>query len=101
MTPRPPRSTRTDTLFPYTTLFRSPRMAGHALPPRCLRAGRAQRPGVRSALLAHGGYGLGAAVPAGLRAEVSHVCFEDSGGLLARSGTAVGFHRAEIGRAHV
>src|SRR3546814_2541973 len=23
---RPPRSTRTDTLFPYTTLFRSPRM---------------------------------------------------------------------------
>src|SRR3546814_9535824 len=26
---RPPRSTRTDTLFPYTTLFRSP-----ALPPR-------------------------------------------------------------------
>src|SRR3546814_1581406 len=28
---RPPRSTRTDTLFPYTTLFRSPRdfPAGH------------------------------------------------------------------------
>src|SRR3546814_14822361 len=24
---RPPRSTRTDTLFPYTTLFRSPRKA--------------------------------------------------------------------------
>src|SRR3546814_7500318 len=24
---RPPRSTRTDTLVPYTTLFRSPRMA--------------------------------------------------------------------------
>src|SRR3546814_17771083 len=23
---RPPRSTRTDTLFPYTTLFRSPRL---------------------------------------------------------------------------
>src|SRR3546814_1993374 len=29
---RPPRSTRTDTLFPYTTLFRSPR------PRRCLPA---------------------------------------------------------------
>src|SRR3546814_9071347 len=28
---RPPRSTRTDTLFPYTTLFRS--VAGHALLP--------------------------------------------------------------------
>src|SRR3546814_2737484 len=25
---RPPRSTRTDTLFPYTTLFRSPPLAG-------------------------------------------------------------------------
>src|SRR3546814_12138545 len=25
---RPPRSTRTDTLFPYTTLFRSPGTAG-------------------------------------------------------------------------
>src|SRR3546814_5712722 len=36
---RPPRSTRTDTLFPYTTLFRSPRhlaakvAAVHAAPP--------------------------------------------------------------------
>src|SRR3546814_14707902 len=28
MTQRPPRSTRTDTLFPYTTLVRSPRRAG-------------------------------------------------------------------------
>src|SRR3546814_13300781 len=27
MTRRPPRSTRTDTLFPYTTLFRSPVLA--------------------------------------------------------------------------
>src|SRR3546814_12041070 len=26
---RPPRSTRTDTLFPYTTLFRSPPPAGN------------------------------------------------------------------------
>src|SRR3546814_15943839 len=27
---RPPRPTRTDTLFPYTTLFRSPRHQGQA-----------------------------------------------------------------------
>src|SRR3546814_3376978 len=27
---RPPRSTRTDTLFPYTTLFRSIALPGHA-----------------------------------------------------------------------
>src|SRR3546814_20718651 len=30
MVPRPPRSTRTDTLFPYTTLFRSPERADAA-----------------------------------------------------------------------
>src|SRR3546814_10803542 len=29
---RPPRSTRTDTLFPYTTLFRSPRTAVREFP---------------------------------------------------------------------
>src|SRR3546814_10274349 len=31
---RPPRSTRTDTLFPYTTLFRSPAPARAPLTPR-------------------------------------------------------------------
>src|SRR3546814_12167952 len=36
---RPPRSTRTDTLFPYTTLFRSDD-AGACVPARRLRAGR-------------------------------------------------------------
>src|SRR3546814_2923217 len=29
---RPPRSTRTDTLFPYTTLFRSIEIAGNFVP---------------------------------------------------------------------
>src|SRR3546814_5970459 len=29
---RPPRSTRTDTLFPYTTLFRSDRRRGRTMP---------------------------------------------------------------------
>src|SRR3546814_6874655 len=29
---RPPRSTRTDTLFPYTTLFRSPSVASSLCP---------------------------------------------------------------------
>src|SRR3546814_1418999 len=32
MIPRPPRSTRTDTLFPYTTLFRSPSSVVIGLP---------------------------------------------------------------------
>src|SRR3546814_6192035 len=39
---RPPRSTRTDTLFPYTTLFRSPdpadRRPGRSRPARGIRA---------------------------------------------------------------
>src|SRR3546814_12724544 len=37
MIPRPPRSTLTDTLFPYTTLFRS---RGRPAPPRCRTRGR-------------------------------------------------------------
>src|SRR3546814_9013904 len=35
---RPPRSTRTDTLFPYTTLFRSAERTESALNPRPRRA---------------------------------------------------------------
>src|SRR3546814_8990806 len=31
MIQRPPRSTRTDTLFPYTTLFRSPQLERRAI----------------------------------------------------------------------
>src|SRR3546814_6975328 len=31
MRPRPPRATRTDTLFPYTTLFRSTPLVGKSL----------------------------------------------------------------------
>src|SRR3546814_13108620 len=37
---RPPRSTRTDTLFPYTTLFRSPRLAGRGQRAAQLRRSR-------------------------------------------------------------
>src|SRR3546814_7946331 len=43
---RPPRSTRTDTLFPYTTLFRSPGLApdgDRARPPPHPRTGEPQR----------------------------------------------------------
>src|SRR3546814_11357423 len=38
---RPPRSTRTDTLFPYTTLFRSPH--GSPGPPRSFENGESGR----------------------------------------------------------
>src|SRR3546814_9159802 len=42
---RPPRSTRTDTLFPYTTLFRSARFGAHFL----------ERPAAAAANAAHHG----------------------------------------------
>src|SRR3546814_18673284 len=49
MIPRPPRSTRTDTLFPYTTLFRSNGVAAARDPAR--RAGaRHLRPMARQIL---------------------------------------------------
>src|SRR3546814_13788906 len=42
---RPPRSTRTDTFFPYTTLFRSRHLTAGRAPGRCLAAWRAPIPG--------------------------------------------------------
>src|SRR3546814_11028504 len=45
---RPPRSTRTDTLFPYTTLFRSqqlvPNLANRLVPVQYRPCGRPERP---------------------------------------------------------
>src|SRR3546814_790564 len=50
---RPPRSTRTDTLFPYTTLFRSPgprdEARALAVPPRHIRTAPCHRAAARSA----------------------------------------------------
>src|SRR3546814_16975335 len=56
---RPPRSTRTDTLFPYTTLFRSRRWRGSGIrrscpapvppAPRSRAAARGARPGPQPA----------------------------------------------------
>src|SRR3546814_6339846 len=48
---RPPRSTRTDTLFPYTTLFRSraaPVRAGRPVPPNRRAAAADRRSAPRS-----------------------------------------------------
>src|SRR3546814_16003385 len=49
---RPPRSTRTDTLFPYPTLFRS-RLGEPAADPRCRRPGGRTACRTRASLLAH------------------------------------------------
>src|SRR3546814_2793078 len=42
---RPPRSTRTDTLFPYTTLFRSPRTGAQAFDTGIKRPGQFRQVG--------------------------------------------------------
>src|SRR3546814_18691900 len=47
---RPPRSTRTDTLFPYTTLFRSGQSRGAALPDYLPGEGAAHAPAARESL---------------------------------------------------
>src|SRR3546814_4940408 len=51
---RPPRSTRTDTLFPYTTLFRSTLLARWRLPPSAAEPSRNCPPVNRSFALAFG-----------------------------------------------
>src|SRR3546814_1758415 len=45
---RPPRATRTDTLFPYTTLFRSARRQRHLIADLRLRLGH-ERPHIAAA----------------------------------------------------
>src|SRR3546814_8424373 len=49
---RPPRSTRTDTLFPYTTLFRSP----YGIGVRGSRSWATIHPGYLSGLANYGGH---------------------------------------------
>src|SRR3546814_1844864 len=48
---RPPRSTRTDTLFPYTTLFRPRAHRRHALASLCRWRGADRRCGGRAAVV--------------------------------------------------
>src|SRR3546814_3470576 len=63
---RPPRSTRTDTLFPYTTLFRSP--APPDLPWLRLPRGGGRPPRAVAGERDHGAPGLSVRlVPAGVR----------------------------------
>src|SRR3546814_15407590 len=72
---RPPRSTRTDTLFPYTTLFRS--LGDHRRPPDL------DQP--RTRLLGRAGGGSPATKPAGQRPRRAHRRRTDGGGRSAQS----------------
>src|SRR3546814_3462175 len=67
---RPPRSTRTDTLFPYTTLFRSHRRTGRRARARWLsqcQSAATACPGLRGAADLRLGDGRSRTLPVGLR----------------------------------
>src|SRR3546814_4862820 len=84
---RPPRSTRTDTLFPYTTLFRSPALLLQPQPDKLGRKGghQADRPRAGGArLLRFGGGAVGNAALDGfaegrhaVREQLRHSAFAD------------------------
>src|SRR3546814_14780551 len=101
---RPPRSTRTDTLFPYTTLFRSPQVqSGHANLRPFLAVHRRFGPQVRSGQ-ASGDSGsvvevvvvVAGAAPASSR-SFSASAMRSRASPARRSYSA----KSEIGRAHV
>src|SRR3546814_13972302 len=93
---RPPRSTRTDTLFPYTTRFRSPQAAAR------------DRPRAEPAGKAHEGCAGGGPAPPARQAARLLRSDSDRGGrgrpgrrLHAGGRGRGGRRRRKIGRAHV
>src|SRR3546814_3703117 len=109
---RPPRSTRTDTLFPYTTLFRSVEFGVHSVsspgletylgsisPADLADSLVRHNPGLKYADTAQRGYALVELTKAAASAEYRFVET-----VRARSTALAGVKRitsAEIGRAHV
>src|SRR3546814_14084144 len=99
---RPPRSTRTDTLFPYTTLFRShaPRIAETAMAPVGAETdgieGEGRCAGHRVASIA-APWRLPARCPAPSRHATARVA-RDSSPCAPRAALSI---PTEIGRAHV
>src|SRR3546814_19064426 len=94
---RPPRSTRTDTLFPYTTLFR----AASAGKPRLGSADRRNRAAQRAGAMA----GVRLHKQNFRRLVINTKLVEPTGKLESRTGGRPAelfrFRREEIGRAHV
>src|SRR3546814_18190661 len=81
---RPPRSTRTDTLFPYTTLFRSPgALIGHEFIPVEGFMFRAVQPALYNCFGSH----------LNDQAITSGTCFNFDGSESGRSGRASGVRR--------
>src|SRR3546814_20877435 len=96
---RPPRSTRTDTLFPYTALFRS---SEHllVLDPNADQRGDAEEAAVVELLV--GGAPVGQAIVLAEQQGVERVGVGgDRGQLRVDGGGHVVVELGEIGRAHV
>src|SRR3546814_1595722 len=98
---RPPRSTRTDTLFPYTTRFRSAaaRLTRRAEPRGVLAAGRVSPSAPSAEIMASARSSmveLGAQMPSGAAQEKSPRMFPPN---VAHPPSATALHK--IGRAHV
>src|SRR3546814_2681631 len=99
---RPPRSTRTDTLFPYTTLFRSDRRPWEALfqAPAALGSLGRQTSAIRRG---SSGGGQGLAEPDGfakMRGDHFVVAHDDAAANDRRHRPALGLHAVEWGPAH-
>src|SRR3546814_20721196 len=108
---RPPRSTRTDTLFPYTTLFRyaefrqfakaGDRAAGVAL--EAEMAGSETRPAREEIVSAQGQFALRQNRRQRRHPVQLPILCDEVGGpeMIADIMTGRGFEHREIGRAHV
>src|SRR3546814_13876791 len=93
---RPPRSTRTDTLFPYTTLFRSPfreQGAEHVGKPQGDEEHVGEVAGAERARQQHVAHEAEHAAAHGQAADSRHRSYEPHGGSLYRIAAALGSWR--------
>src|SRR3546814_16687644 len=97
---RPPRSTRTDTLFPYTTLFRSVHRCARADPPYAAGIGVGNEQQALAQMSGDGGAGDDPEIVLPIRA-VRRGDRHLFTAVLLRPQFAGGLDRAMIGRAHV
>src|SRR3546814_18569154 len=102
---RPPRSTRTDTLFPYTTLFRSDREGDYHTLIRVSVNGRNGERSVAGTLFSNRTPRLvemfGIKVEADLEGDMLYIVNDDKPGFIGRLGSTLGEAGINIGTFHL